>query len=200
VAYWRNWLRRSRYQGRYREIVERSALVLKLLVYQPTGALVAAPTTSLPESVGGVRNWDYRYTWIRDAAFSLHALMRLGFTDEAAGFMTWLDGGGHADHAEFAEALDTCWVQQRVRLVDEVNLDRADVSVDRDGVLLEGGAAGRSHRPERASGSPLISPAFGLRSGKHAHPEPRSTQSMAGFQRHHMPHGIAARSPGWLCR
>jgi GH15 family glucan-1,4-alpha-glucosidase len=91
VAYWRNWLRRSRYQGRYREIVERSALVLKLLVYQPTGALVAAPTTSLPESVGGVRNWDYRYTWIRDAAFSLHALMRLGFTDEAAGFMTWLE-------------------------------------------------------------------------------------------------------------
>jgi GH15 family glucan-1,4-alpha-glucosidase len=91
VAYWRNWLRRSRYQGRYRELVERSALVLKLLVYQPTGALVAAPTTSLPESVGGTRNWDYRYTWIRDAAFTLYALMRLGFTDEAAGFMTWLE-------------------------------------------------------------------------------------------------------------
>ena len=91
VTYWRNWLRRSRYQGRYREVVERSALVLKLLVYQPTGALVAAPTTSLPESVGGARNWDYRYTWIRDAAFSLHGLMRLGFTDEAAAFMTWLE-------------------------------------------------------------------------------------------------------------
>ncbi len=91
VAHWRNWLRRSRYQGRYREVVERSALVLKLLVYQPTGALVAAPTTSLPEAVGGVRNWDYRYTWIRDAAFTLYGLMRLGFTDEAAGFMTWLE-------------------------------------------------------------------------------------------------------------
>jgi GH15 family glucan-1,4-alpha-glucosidase len=91
VAYWRNWLRRSRYRGRYREMVERSALVLKLLVYQPTGALVAAPTTSLPESVGGARNWDYRYTWIRDAAFTLYGLMRLGFTDEAAGFMTWLE-------------------------------------------------------------------------------------------------------------
>ncbi len=91
VAHWRNWLRRSRYQGRYRQIVERSALVLKLLVYQPTGALVAAPTTSLPEAVGGVRNWDYRYTWIRDAAFTLYGLMRLGFTDEAAGFMTWLE-------------------------------------------------------------------------------------------------------------
>jgi GH15 family glucan-1,4-alpha-glucosidase len=91
VAYWRNWLRRSRYQGRFREMVERSALVLKLLVYEPTGALVAAPTTSLPESVGGTRNWDYRYTWIRDAAFTLYALMRLGFTDEAASFMTWLE-------------------------------------------------------------------------------------------------------------
>jgi len=90
VAYWRSWLRRSRYRGRYREMVERSALVLKLLVYQPTGALVAAPTTSLPESVGGARNWDYRYSWIRDAAFTLYALMRLGFTDEAASYMTWL--------------------------------------------------------------------------------------------------------------
>jgi len=91
VTYWRRWLRRSRYQGRYRDVVERSALVLKLLVYQPTGALIAAPTTSLPESVGGARNWDYRYTWIRDAAFTLYGLMRLGFTDEAAGFMTWLE-------------------------------------------------------------------------------------------------------------
>jgi GH15 family glucan-1,4-alpha-glucosidase len=91
VDYWRNWLRRSRYQGRFREMVERSALVLKLLVYQPTGALVAAPTTSLPESAGGTRNWDYRYTWIRDAAFTLYGLMRLGFTDEAASFMTWLE-------------------------------------------------------------------------------------------------------------
>jgi len=91
VTYWRHWLRRSRYQGRYREMVERSALVLKLLVYQPTGALVAAPTTSLPEFVGGPRNWDYRYTWIRDAAFTLYGLMRLGFTEEAAGFMDWLE-------------------------------------------------------------------------------------------------------------
>jgi GH15 family glucan-1,4-alpha-glucosidase len=95
TAYWRNWLRRSRYQGRYREVVERSALVLKLLVYQPTGALVAAATTSLPESVGGVRNWDYRYTWLRDSAFTLYGLMRLGFTEEAAGFMTWLEARCH---------------------------------------------------------------------------------------------------------
>jgi GH15 family glucan-1,4-alpha-glucosidase len=91
MTYWRNWLRQSGYQGRYREVVERSALVLKLLVYQRTGALVAAPTTSLPESVGGTRNWDYRYTWIRDAAFTLYGLMRLGFTEEAGAFMTWLE-------------------------------------------------------------------------------------------------------------
>jgi GH15 family glucan-1,4-alpha-glucosidase len=95
VAYWRNWLRSSRYQGRYREVVQRSALMLKLLVYQPSGALVAAPTTSLPEAVGGAGNWEYRYTWIRDSAFTLYALMRLGFTEESAGFMTWREARCH---------------------------------------------------------------------------------------------------------
>ena len=90
VAYWRKWLERSRYRGRWREMVHRSALTLKLLTYAPTGALVAAPTTSLPEQIGGERNWDYRYTWIRDAAFSLYGLLRLGFTEEAAAFMSWL--------------------------------------------------------------------------------------------------------------
>ncbi len=90
VEFWRRWLSQSRYQGRWREMVHRSALTLKLLTYQPTGALVAAPTTSLPERLGGARNWDYRYTWIRDAAFSLYALLRLGFSEEASAFMGWL--------------------------------------------------------------------------------------------------------------
>jgi len=90
VGYWRGWLAQSRYQGRWREMVHRSALTLKLLTYAPTGAIVAAPTTSLPEAIGGARNWDYRYTWIRDAAFSIYALLRLGFTEEAAAFMGWL--------------------------------------------------------------------------------------------------------------
>jgi GH15 family glucan-1,4-alpha-glucosidase len=90
IAYWRKWLAQSRYRGRWREMVHRSALTLKLLTYRPTGAIVAAPTTSLPEQLGGPRNWDYRYTWIRDAAFSLYALLRLGFTEEAEAFMGWL--------------------------------------------------------------------------------------------------------------
>jgi GH15 family glucan-1,4-alpha-glucosidase len=91
VQFWRRWLRQSRYRGRWRETVNRAALVQKLLIYDPTGAIVAAPTTSLPESIGGPRNWDYRYTWIRDSAFTVYSLLRLGFTEEAARFMDWVD-------------------------------------------------------------------------------------------------------------
>jgi GH15 family glucan-1,4-alpha-glucosidase len=91
VAYWRRWLSKCTYTGRWREVVHRSALTLKLLTYEPTGAIVAAPTTSLPEGIGGERNWDYRYTWIRDAAFTLYGLLRIGFTEEAEAFMGWLE-------------------------------------------------------------------------------------------------------------
>jgi GH15 family glucan-1,4-alpha-glucosidase len=91
MNYWRNWIGRSKYRGRWREIVNRSALTLKLLISQPHGSIVAAPTFGLPESVGGARNWDYRYTWIRDASFTLYALMRLGYTDEAEAFMRWME-------------------------------------------------------------------------------------------------------------
>jgi len=90
VAYWRHWLSASKYRGRWREMVHRSALTLKLLTYAPTGAIVAAPTTSLPEQLGGERNWDYRYVWVRDAAFCVYALLRLGFTEEAEAFMNFV--------------------------------------------------------------------------------------------------------------
>lgn len=95
IWYWRRWLSRCTYRGRWRETVQRSALLLKLLTFQETGAIIAAPTCSLPEHVGGGRNWDYRYTWIRDAAFTLYALMRIGFTEEAAKFMDWLEARCH---------------------------------------------------------------------------------------------------------
>jgi GH15 family glucan-1,4-alpha-glucosidase len=92
VRFWRHWLRKSTYSGRWREMVHRSALVLKLLTFEPTGAIVAAPTSSLPEAIGGTRNWDYRYSWVRDAAFTVYALIRIGFTEEAESFIRWLAG------------------------------------------------------------------------------------------------------------
>ncbi|MEA2601588.1 MAG: hypothetical protein QOF89_2580 [Acidobacteriota bacterium] len=91
VAFWRRWLAACTYRGRWREMVHRSALALKLLTFEPTGAIVAAPTCSLPEHPGGQRNWDYRYTWIRDAAFTIYSLLRIGLADEATSFMAWLD-------------------------------------------------------------------------------------------------------------
>jgi GH15 family glucan-1,4-alpha-glucosidase len=90
VAYWRRWLAGCQYRGRWREMVSRSALVLKLLTFEPTGAIVAAATASLPGGLVAGRNWDYRYTWVRDASFTLYALLRIGFTQEARHFMDWL--------------------------------------------------------------------------------------------------------------
>lgn len=90
AGFWRGWLAQSTYTGRWREWVDRSALTLKLLCHEPSGGIIAAPTTSLPEHIGGTRNWDYRYVWVRDAAFSVYALLRLGFTDEASAFVRFL--------------------------------------------------------------------------------------------------------------
>ena len=90
LVFWREWLSHCKYEGRWRENVLRSALTLKMLTHHPTGAIVAAPTTSLPESIGGERNWDYRYTWVRDSSFTVYTLIQLGFTEEATAFIEWL--------------------------------------------------------------------------------------------------------------
>ena len=91
LDYWRRWISHCKYQGRWREAVHRSALTLKLMVSRPHGSLVAAATFGLPEVVGGGRNWDYRYSWIRDASFTTYALMRLGYTEEAGAFNDWIE-------------------------------------------------------------------------------------------------------------
>ena len=90
-AFWRGWISKCTYQGRWREQVQRSALILKLLTFEPSGSIVAAATCSLPEGIGGERNWDYRYTWIRDASFTLYALMRIGLYSEAEAFVGWIE-------------------------------------------------------------------------------------------------------------
>ncbi len=122
--YWRSWLSQCRYQGRWREMVHRSALALKLLTYAPTGAIVAAPTTSLPESMGGERNWDYRYTWLRDSSLTIHSLLTLGFHEEAEAFAGWLS----ARSAELKEdgSLQTMYTIHGGHDMTELTLDHLD--------------------------------------------------------------------------
>jgi GH15 family glucan-1,4-alpha-glucosidase len=126
IDYWRRWLAQSRYRGRWREMVHRSALTLKLLTYEPTGAIVAAPTTSLPEQIGGERNWDYRDTWIRDAAFSLYGLLRLGFTEEAGAFMNWLTDRFREGVDRSGDPLQTMYSIHGDRELPEQTLDHLE--------------------------------------------------------------------------
>jgi GH15 family glucan-1,4-alpha-glucosidase len=90
TTFWYNWISRCKYRGRHRRHVDRSLMLLKLLVFEPTGAIVAAPTFSLPEAIGGTRNWDYRFCWIRDSAFTIYILLRMGFIDEAEAYMNFI--------------------------------------------------------------------------------------------------------------
>ena len=122
AQYWLDWSARCTYEGPYREQVLRSALVLKALTYAPTGAIVAAPTTSLPESVGGERNWDYRYCWLRDAALNLYALFTLGHSEEAQAFMDFLE----RTTAGRAQDLQIMYGIGGERLLPEIELETLD--------------------------------------------------------------------------
>jgi GH15 family glucan-1,4-alpha-glucosidase len=121
LNYWRQWLSKCTYRGRWRETVHRSALALKLLTFEPTGAIVAAPTCSLPEGIGGARNWDYRYTWIRDAAFTVYSLLRIGFVEEATKFVSFLDARCH--EMEPDGALQTVYGIDGRHELPEITLD-----------------------------------------------------------------------------
>jgi GH15 family glucan-1,4-alpha-glucosidase len=141
VEFWRNWLAGSTYRGRWREMVQRSAITLKLLTYAPTGAPVAAATAGLPELVGGERNWDYRYTWLRDASFTVQALARLGFIDDALMFIWWL-----RDRIEQHDGGDSGPLRIMYRVdggtdLDEFNLDHFEGYMGSAPVRIGNGAS-----------------------------------------------------------
>src|SRR5246500_279735 len=121
ARFWKGWIARSKYKGRWREMVNRSALMLKLLISREHGSLIAAPTFSLPEEIGGVRNWDYRFTWLRDAAFTLYALIRLGFVEETEAFIKWIKGRlGNDAQRGYLQVMYGIDGRQRL---DEITLD-----------------------------------------------------------------------------
>jgi GH15 family glucan-1,4-alpha-glucosidase len=124
INYWKNWVAQSTYKGRWLEMVNRSALVLKLLTSHRYGSMVAAPTFGLPEEIGGVRNWDYRYTWIRDASFTVYALLRLGHTQEAKGFVDWVDR--RCDDVGSAGYLQLMYALDGSKELTEVSLDHLE--------------------------------------------------------------------------
>ena len=133
TAFWRAWAGQSNYKGRWRETVTRSALLLKLLTSKKHGSIIAAPTFGLPERLGSSRNWDYRYTWMRDAAFTLYAFMRLGYTEEARRFLGWLSNRVTGDSKEGPLQV----------------MYRADGSQELDEVALEHFAGYQNSKPVR---------------------------------------------------
>ncbi|HWI91597.1 MAG TPA: glycoside hydrolase family 15 protein [Flavisolibacter sp.] len=106
INFWQKWIAQSNYEGHWEEVVRRSALTLKLLISEQFGSMVAAPTFSFPESIGGSRNWDYRFTWIRDAAFTMHAFLQLGFLEEAQRFLEWVKDQSTKENLQLMFAID----------------------------------------------------------------------------------------------
>jgi GH15 family glucan-1,4-alpha-glucosidase len=141
ARFWRGWLARSSYRGRWREQVDRSAITLKLLTYAPTGALVAAATAGLPEQVGGERNWDYRFTWVRDGSFSVHALLGLGFTEEAEAFIRWLGDRAAEQVGEASGPLKIMYRIDGSSDLDEQTLDHWEGYAGSKPVRIGNGAA-----------------------------------------------------------
>jgi GH15 family glucan-1,4-alpha-glucosidase len=137
-TYWHTWIAQCTYSGRWRESIYRSALALKLLTFEPTGAIIAAPTLGLPEVVGGSRNWDYRYAWLRDAAFTLYAFLRIGFTQEAKAFMDWLVQ--RCRQADPKRGLCPVYTIHGERVPDEVELDHLSGYRHSKPVLVGNGA------------------------------------------------------------
>jgi GH15 family glucan-1,4-alpha-glucosidase len=138
--YWQQWASQCSYHGPYYKEVLRSALTLKLLTYEPTGAIIAAPTTSLPEEIGGVRNWDYRYAWVRDSALILYALMNVGYREEAADFFEWLQETHDSDRSPDLQVLYSIGGRHELR---EITLDHLEGYESSRPVRIGNAAAGQ---------------------------------------------------------
>ncbi|KAI9772165.1 MAG: hypothetical protein M1839_002536 [Geoglossum umbratile] len=139
-SYWYNWISKCKYKGRYLEVVTRSLMVLKLLTYEPTGAIIAAPTFSLPEDFGGTRNWDYRYSWVRDSSFTLYILLRMGFTDEAEAYMNFISDRFRYSRTEDG-ALPIMFSIRGETKLDEIELTHLDGYRGSKPVRIGNGAA-----------------------------------------------------------
>lgn len=173
LAYWRKWASQYSYNGRFRDPILRSVITLKALTYAPTGAIVAAPTTSLPELIGGERNWDYRYSWLRDGAWTLLALLRTGFRDEAEAFRDWLYRAVAGDPAR----VKIMYGIRGERRLDERILEWLPGFADSPPVRIGNGAHGQVQLD--VFGELIASVWAGLRAG--VTPHPRSEQIMIHF-------------------
>jgi len=138
INYWKDWIGQCNYQGRWLEMINRSALVLKLMTSYQYGSIVAAPTFGLPEEIGGVRNWDYRYTWIRDASFSVYALLKLGYSKEAKAFVEWVDR--QCDDIGSAGHLSLMYTLAGKKDLPEINLDHLEGYMNSKPVRIGNGA------------------------------------------------------------